>query len=43
MELFTNYDKVQIAQLCERAGLFQRALENFSDINDIRRVMLNTH
>jgi len=43
MELFTHYDKVQIAQLCERAGLFQRALENFSDINDIRRVMLNTH
>jgi len=26
---FTHYDKLSIAQLCERANLFQRALEHY--------------
>jgi clathrin heavy chain len=38
-EMFSHYDKVAIARLCESAGLMQRALENFTDIADIKRVM----
>ena len=39
-DLFSNYDKVKIAQLCEQAEMFQRAIENYSNINDIRRVLI---
>lgn len=39
MDLFTHYDKHAIAALCEKAGLFERALENFSDMRDIRRIL----
>ncbi|OII73554.1 uncharacterized protein cubi_03352 [Cryptosporidium ubiquitum] len=39
MDLFTYYDKHAIATLCEKAGLFERALENFSDMRDIRRIL----
>eukprot|EP01114_Cavostelium_apophysatum_P018457 TRINITY_DN570_c0_g1_i1.p1 TRINITY_DN570_c0_g1~~TRINITY_DN570_c0_g1_i1.p1 ORF type:complete len:1701 (-),score=654.78 TRINITY_DN570_c0_g1_i1:153-5255(-) len=42
-EMFTHYDRPRIATLCEKAGLFQRALEHYTDINDIKRVMTNTH
>eukprot|EP01027_Heterolobosea_sp_BB2_P023662 GEZU01035605.1.p1 GENE.GEZU01035605.1~~GEZU01035605.1.p1 ORF type:complete len:1686 (+),score=716.16 GEZU01035605.1:148-5205(+) len=42
-EIVTHYDKKKIAQLCEKAGLFQRALENYKDIQDIKRVIVNTH
>jgi len=42
-EMFTHYDRLRVAQLCEKAGLFQRALEHYTDINDIKRVMTNTH
>eukprot|EP01119_Soliformovum_irregulare_P023468 TRINITY_DN818_c0_g1_i1.p1 TRINITY_DN818_c0_g1~~TRINITY_DN818_c0_g1_i1.p1 ORF type:complete len:1708 (+),score=626.33 TRINITY_DN818_c0_g1_i1:60-5183(+) len=38
-EMFTHYDRIRIAQLCEKAGLSQRALEHYTDINDIKRVM----
>jgi len=41
-QMFTHYDRLRIAQLCEKAGLFQRALEHFSDLKDIMRVMNNT-
>ncbi|OMJ15847.1 Clathrin heavy chain 1 [Smittium culicis] len=41
-KVFTHFDKNHIAQLCERANLYQRALELFSDINDIRRVIVHT-
>jgi len=37
-EMFTHYDRIRIAQLCEKAGLSQRALEHYTDINDIKRV-----
>lgn len=43
MKLFSHFDKPRIAQFCEKAGLFLRALENYTDIQDIRRVLLNTH
>lgn len=41
-QMFTHYDRKRIAQLCEKAGLFQRALEHYTDLNDIKRVMSNT-
>eukprot|EP00742_Colponemidia_sp_Colp-10_P000714 GILJ01000776.1.p1 GENE.GILJ01000776.1~~GILJ01000776.1.p1 ORF type:complete len:1719 (+),score=373.80 GILJ01000776.1:96-5252(+) len=43
MEMFTHYDRIRIGALCEKAGLYQRALEHYTDISDIKRVMLNTH
>lgn len=42
-DLWHHYDKQKIAMLCERAGLFQHALENYSDLSDVKRVMQNTH
>lgn len=38
----SHYDRYKVAQLCEKAGLFQRALENYNNINDIKRVIVNT-
>jgi clathrin heavy chain len=40
---FTHYDKQKVAQLCERAQLFQRALDHYTSIDDIKRVLTNTH
>lgn len=39
MDLFTHYDKNRIAYVCEEKGLYQRALENYTNINDIKRVL----
>lgn len=39
---FSHYDRLKIAQLCERAGLFQRALEHYTDLVDIKRVLTNS-
>lgn len=39
----SHYDKARIAQLCEKAGLPQRALEHYEDINDIKRVVVHTN
>jgi clathrin heavy chain len=39
-DMFSHYDKIKIAQLCEQAEMFQRAIENYSNINDIRRVLV---
>ncbi len=41
--MFTHYDRQYIAKLCEKAGLFQRAAEHFTELADIKRVMANTH
>lgn len=41
--MFSHYDKPTIAQLCEKAGLFQRALEHYENINDIKRVIIHTN
>ncbi|CAD5215134.1 unnamed protein product [Bursaphelenchus okinawaensis] len=38
-----DYDRVAIGQLCEKAGLLQRALEHFTDIYDIKRTVVHTH
>jgi len=39
--MFTRYDKEKIAKLCENAGLYQRALEHYTDINDIKRNIIH--
>jgi clathrin heavy chain len=42
-EMFSHYDRPHIASLCEKAGLFQRALEHYTDIYDIKRTIIHTH
>eukprot|EP00172_Hildenbrandia_rubra_P003693 Plantae.Rhodophyta-Hildenbrandia_rubra.ctg6205.p1 GENE.Plantae.Rhodophyta-Hildenbrandia_rubra.ctg6205~~Plantae.Rhodophyta-Hildenbrandia_rubra.ctg6205.p1 ORF type:complete len:1699 (+),score=311.37 Plantae.Rhodophyta-Hildenbrandia_rubra.ctg6205:5143-10239(+) len=42
-DLWHQYERHKIAMLCERAGLFQHALENYQDLADVKRVMMNTH
>ncbi|XP_058137793.1 clathrin heavy chain 2 isoform X4 [Dasypus novemcinctus] len=42
-QMFTHYDRAHIAQLCEKAGLLQRALEHYTDLYDIKRVLVHTH
>ncbi|VDD80563.1 unnamed protein product [Mesocestoides corti] len=42
-QMFTHYDRATIAQLCEKAGLLQRALEHYTDLYDIKRAVVNTH
>ena len=39
----THYDRPRIAQLCEKAGLYMRALQHYTDLVDIKRVLINTH
>lgn len=41
MGIWSQYDRHKIAQLCEQKMLFQRALENYIDIKDIKRVIVN--
>ena len=36
---FHHFDRAKIGALCERAQLYQRALELYSDIKDIKRVL----
>ncbi|KPM46063.1 putative clathrin heavy chain [Neonectria ditissima] len=40
-EMFTHFDKARIAQLCEQAGLAQKALELYEDPEAIKRVVVN--
>ncbi|KAK7420981.1 Clathrin heavy chain [Neonectria magnoliae] len=40
-EMFTHFDKTRIAQLCEQAGLAQKALELYEDPEAIKRVVVN--
>jgi clathrin heavy chain len=40
--MVTHYDRAHIAQLCEQAGLLQRALEHYTDIYDIKRAIVHT-
>lgn len=42
-DIWHHYDKQKVAMLCERAGLFQHALENYCELTDVKRVMQNTH
>mmetsp|Transcript_40808 Transcript_40808/g.97020 ORF Transcript_40808/g.97020 Transcript_40808/m.97020 type:complete len:1701 (-) Transcript_40808:29-5131(-) len=39
----SHYDRPRIAQLCEKAGLYMRALQHYTDLPDIKRVIINTH
>merc|ERR1719326_2702683 len=41
-DMFTHYDRARIAMLCEKAGLVQRALEHYTNIDDLKRVMMRT-
>ena len=43
MKIWRLYNKPKIAALCEQKGLYQRALENYTEIKDIKRVLLNSH
>lgn len=40
--MFHHYDRATIGQLCEKAGLLQRALEHFTDLYDIKRTVVHT-
>jgi ubiquitin len=40
---FTQYDRPKIGGLCEKAGLYQRALEHYTEIDDIKRCIVQTH
>ncbi|XP_076859512.1 clathrin heavy chain 1 isoform X2 [Brachyhypopomus gauderio] len=42
-QMFTHYDRAHIAQLSEKAGLLQRALEHYTDLYDIKRSIVHTH
>ncbi|KAI9753757.1 MAG: hypothetical protein M1815_006023 [Lichina confinis] len=42
-DMFSHYDKARVAQLCENAGLYQRALENNQDEAAIKRIIVNTN
>ena len=39
-DMFTHYDRQYIAKLCEGAGLSQRALEHYTDVEDIKRSLV---
>jgi clathrin heavy chain len=39
----SHYDRPRVAQLCEKAGLYLRALQHYTDLKDIRRCVVNTH
>ncbi|CAN7002475.1 unnamed protein product [Brassica rapa subsp. trilocularis] len=41
--MFSHYDRPRVAQLCEKAGLYIQSLKHYSDLNDIKRVIVNTH
>ncbi|KAJ6432493.1 hypothetical protein OIU84_019684 [Salix udensis] len=41
--MFGHYDRPRIGQLCEKAGLYIRALQHYTDLPDIKRVIVNTH
>ncbi|KAF9584414.1 hypothetical protein BGW38_006556 [Lunasporangiospora selenospora] len=42
-KMFSHYDRASIATMCEKAGLYQRALEHYTENADIKRVLVHTH
>lgn len=42
MHMLSHYDRPFVASLCEKAGLYQRALEHYSELADIKRCMLHS-
>jgi len=41
--ILTHYDRPHIGKLCEKAGMWQRAAEHYTEIADIKRVFKNCH
>nr|PNR52339.1 hypothetical protein PHYPA_008713 [Physcomitrium patens] len=41
--IFKHYDRPRIAQLCEKAGVYMRAMQLYTELSDIKRVIINTH
>ena len=41
--MFSYYDRPRIANLAEKAGLMQRALEHYEDLADIKRVVVHSN
>ncbi|XP_010461980.1 PREDICTED: clathrin heavy chain 2 isoform X1 [Camelina sativa] len=41
--MFSHYDRPRVAQLCEKAGLYIQSLKHYSELPDIKRVIVNTH
>ena len=40
----THYDRLRVGQLCEKVGCTSmRALQHYTDLVDIKRVLINTH
>jgi clathrin heavy chain len=39
-EMYTHFDKQRIAVLCERAGLAQRALQLYTRLSDVKRILV---
>jgi clathrin heavy chain len=39
--MFSHYDRPAVGKLCEMAGLFQRALEHYTELNDLKRVIVH--
>ncbi|KEI41487.1 uncharacterized protein L969DRAFT_58574 [Mixia osmundae IAM 14324] len=42
-DMFSYFDRSRIANLCEKAGLLQRALDLYEDMADIKRVVIHTN
>ncbi|WFD08329.1 Clathrin heavy chain [Malassezia vespertilionis] len=42
-QMFTHYDRARVANLAEKAGLLQRALEHYDDMADIKRVVVQSN
>lgn len=43
MKIWNQYNRPKIAALCEQKSMYQRALENYVELKDIKRVLLNSH
>lgn len=41
--ILTHYDRPHVGKLCEKAQMWQRAAEHYTDVNDIKRVFKNSH
>ncbi|GFY82278.1 clathrin, heavy chain [Actinidia rufa] len=41
--MFSHYDCPRVAQPCEKAGLYVRALQHYTELPDIKRVIVNNH
>merc|ERR1719271_1026294 len=41
--MLTHYDRLRVAQLSEKAGLYLRALQHYTDLSDVKRVIANAH